>query len=194
MDCASSGFYKDGKYHLEAEGRSYTNAEFAEYLESLVNGFPIISIEDGMDENDWEGWKLLTEKLGGKVQLVGDDLFVTNRKSLPKALKRRIKRTIGQSQPNRYLSETLKAVDLANRNRYASVMSHRSGETEDGTIADLAVATNCMQIKAAFFKPFSISWLKILPSAAYRGRVGGSRRLPSRCPILPTGQIRIVMV
>ena len=111
MDCASSEFYKDGKYHLEAEGKAYTSEEFADYLADLVSKYPIISIEDGMDENDWAGWKLLTEKLGGKV------------------------------------SETLQAVDLAKRNRYASVMSHRSGETEDSTIADLAVATNCMQIK-----------------------------------------------
>lgn len=148
LDCASSEFYKDGKYHLEAEGRSYTNAEFAEYLEGLVNEFPIISIEDGMDENDWEGWKLLTEKLGGRVQLVGDDLFVTNPKILAEGIEKGVANAL-LVKVNQIgtLSETLKAVDLAKRNRYASVMSHRSGETEDSTIADLAVATNCMQIK-----------------------------------------------
>ena len=104
LDCASSEFYKDGQYHLEAEGRSYTSAEFAEYLEGLVNEFPIISIEDGMDENDWEGWKLLTEKLGKKVQLVGDDLFVTNPKNLGRRHRKRCGKCIaGQSQPNRYI-------------------------------------------------------------------------------------------
>ena len=132
LDCASSEFYKDGKYHLEAEGRSYTSAEFAEYLE----------------ENDWEGWKLLTEKLGGRVQLVGDDLFVTNPKILVEGIEKGVANAL-LVKVNQIgtLSETLKAVDLAKRNRYASVMSHRSGETEDSTIADLAVATNCMQIK-----------------------------------------------
>ena len=148
LDCASSEFYKDGQYHLEAEGRSYTSAEFAEYLEGLVNEFPIISIEDGMDENDWEGWKLLTEKLGKKVQLVGDDLFVTNPKILAEGIEKGVANAL-LVKVNQIgtLSETLQAVDLAKRNRYASVMSHRSGETEDSTIADLAVATNCMQIK-----------------------------------------------
>lgn len=139
LDCASSEFYKDGKYHLEAEGRSYTSAEFAEYLEGLVNEFPIISIEDGMDENDWEGWKLLTEKLGKKVQLVGDDLFVTNPKILAEGIEKGVANAL-LVKVNQIgtLSETLQAVDLAKRNRYASVMSHRSGETEDSTIADLA--------------------------------------------------------
>ena len=148
LDCASSEFYKDGQYHLEAEGRSYTSAEFAEYLEGLVNEFPIVSIEDGMDENDWEGWKLLTEKLGGRVQLVGDDLFVTNPKILAEGIEKGVANAL-LVKVNQIgtLSETLKAVDLAKRNRYTSVMSHRSGETEDSTIADLAVATNCMQIK-----------------------------------------------
>lgn len=148
LDCASSEFYKDGQYHLEAEGRSYTSAEFAEYLEGLVNEFPIVSIEDGMDENDWEGWKLLTEKLGKKVQLVGDDLFVTNPKILAEGIEKGVANAL-LVKVNQIgtLSETLQAVDLAKRNRYASVMSHRSGETEDSTIADLAVATNCMQIK-----------------------------------------------
>ncbi|MFC3873003.1 phosphopyruvate hydratase [Neisseria musculi] len=148
LDCASSEFYKDGKYHLSAEGLALSSEEFADYLAKLADAYPIISIEDGMDENDWAGWKHLTEKLGKRVQLVGDDLFVTNPKILAEG--------IGQGIANALLvkvnqigtlSETLKAVDLAKRNRYASVMSHRSGETEDSTIADLAVATNCMQIK-----------------------------------------------
>ena len=148
LDCASSEFYKDGKYHLEAEGKAYTSEEFADYLADLVAKYPIISIEDGMDENDWEGWKLLTDKLGGKVQLVGDDLFVTNPKILAEGIEKGVANAL-LVKVNQIgtLSETLKAVDLAKRNRYASVMSHRSGETEDSTIADLAVATNCMQIK-----------------------------------------------
>lgn len=148
LDCASSEFYKDGKYHLSAENKSLSSAEFADYLADLVEKFPIISIEDGMDENDWEGWKLLTEKLGNKVQLVGDDLFVTNPKILAEGIEAGIANAL-LVKVNQIgtLSETLKAVELAKRNRYTSVMSHRSGETEDSTIADLAVATNCMQIK-----------------------------------------------
>ena len=135
LDCASSEFYKDGKYHLEAEGKAYTSEEFADYLADLVAKYPIISIEDGMDENDWEGWKLLT-------------LVVTNPKSLAEGIEKGVANAL-LVKVNQIgtLSETLKAVDLAKRNRYASVMSHRSGETEDSTIADLAVATNCMQIK-----------------------------------------------
>lgn len=148
LDCASSEFYKDGQYHLSAEGLALSSAEFADYLAKLVNDYPIISIEDGMSEHDWEGWKLLTERLGGKVQLVGDDLFVTN----PAILAEGIEQSLANAllvKVNQIgtLSETLKAVDLAKRHRYTSVMSHRSGETEDSTIADLAVATNCMQIK-----------------------------------------------
>ena len=148
MDCASSEFYRDGKYHLSAEGLALSSEEFADYLAKLVDEYPIVSIEDGMDENDWAGWKLLTERLGDKVQLVGDDLFVTN----PAILAEGIEQGLANSllvKVNQIgtLTETLKAVDLAKRNRYTSVMSHRSGETEDNTIADLAVATNCMQIK-----------------------------------------------
>lgn len=148
MDCASSEFYQDGKYHLEAEGKAYTSEEFAQYLADLVAKYPIISIEDGMDENDWAGWKHLTEKLGDKVQLVGDDLFVTNPKILAEGIEQGVANAL-LVKVNQIgtLSETLSAVDLAKRNRYTSVMSHRSGETEDSTIADLAVATNCMQIK-----------------------------------------------
>ncbi|WP_373699351.1 phosphopyruvate hydratase [Neisseria dentiae] len=148
LDCASSEFYKDGKYHLSAEGLALSSEEFADYLARLADTYPIISIEDGMDENDWAGWKHLTEKLGKRVQLVGDDLFVTNPKILAEGIEQGIANAL-LVKVNQIgtLSETLKAVDLAKRNRYASVMSHRSGETEDSTIADLAVATNCMQIK-----------------------------------------------
>ncbi|MCS4534170.1 MULTISPECIES: phosphopyruvate hydratase [Neisseria] len=148
LDCASSEFYKDGKYHLSAEGLALTSEEFADYLAKLVDAYPIISIEDGMDENDLAGWKHLTEKLGGKVQLVGDDLFVTNPKILAEGIEQGIANAL-LVKVNQIgtLSETLKAVELAKRNRYTSIMSHRSGETEDSTIADLAVATNCMQIK-----------------------------------------------
>ncbi|MCX8747238.1 phosphopyruvate hydratase [Snodgrassella sp. B3800] len=148
LDCASSEFYKDGHYHLTAEGLNLTSAQFADYLTELVNKYPIVSIEDGMSEHDWDGWKLLTERLGKKVQLVGDDLFVTN----PAILSEGIAQGLANSllvKVNQIgtLSETLKAVDLAKRSGYTSVMSHRSGETEDSTIADLAVGTNCMQIK-----------------------------------------------
>ena len=148
LDCASSEFYKDGKYHLSAEGLELTSEQFAAYLANLADQYPIVSIEDGMSEHDWAGWKILTDKLGDKIQLVGDDLFVTN----PAILAEGIEQGLANSllvKVNQIgtLTETLKAVDLAKRNRYTSVMSHRSGETEDNTIADLAVATNCMQIK-----------------------------------------------
>ncbi len=148
LDCASSEFYKDGKYHLSAEGLALSSDQFADYLAKLVDEYPIVSIEDGMSEHDWDGWKILTDRLGHKVQLVGDDLFVTN----PAILAEGIAQGLGNAllvKVNQIgtLSETLKAVDLAKRHRYTSVMSHRSGETEDSTIADLAVATNCMQIK-----------------------------------------------
>lgn len=148
LDCASSEFYKDGKYHLEGEGKSFTSAEFVDYLAGLVAKYPIISIEDGLDESDWDGWKLLTEKLGDKVQLVGDDLFVTN----PKILKKGIEQKVGNAILIKYnqigsLTETLDAIYMAKEAGYATVISHRSGETEDATIADLAVATAAGQIK-----------------------------------------------
>ncbi|ALI56034.1 phosphopyruvate hydratase [Celeribacter marinus] len=148
LDCASSEYYVDGKYELKGEGKSLTSAENADYLAALCADYPIISIEDGMDEDDWDGWKLLTDKIGDKIQLVGDDLFVTN----PKRLKDGIDQGVANSMLVKVnqigtLSETLKAVDMAHRARYTNVMSHRSGETEDATIADLAVATNCGQIK-----------------------------------------------
>ena len=189
LDCASSEFYKDGQYHLEAEGRSYTSAEFAEYLEGLVNEFPIISIEDGMDENDWEGWKLLTEKLGGRVQLVGDDLFVTNPKILAEGIEKGVANAL-LVKVNQIgtLSETLQAVDLAKRNRYASVMSHRSGETEDSTIADLAVATNCMQIKTGSLSR-SDRMAKYNQLLRIEEELAEDRLLPWQSRILPIGQM-----
>ncbi len=148
LDCASSEFYKDGQYHLSAEGLALSSAEFVDYLARLVDAYPIVSIEDGMSEHDWQGWKLLTQRLGQKVQLVGDDLFVTNPAILAQGIEQGLANAL-LVKVNQIgtLSETLQAVDLAKRNRYTSVMSHRSGETEDSTIADLAVATNCMQIK-----------------------------------------------
>ncbi|ATG47201.1 phosphopyruvate hydratase [Celeribacter ethanolicus] len=148
LDCASTEYYEGGKYEMKGEGKSLTSEENADYLVELCNDYPIISIEDGMAEDDWAGWKLLTEKLGDKVQLVGDDLFVTN----PERLASGIEQGVANSMLVKVnqigsLSETLKAVDMAHRARYTNVMSHRSGETEDATIADLAVATNCGQIK-----------------------------------------------
>ncbi|MBD3804765.1 MAG: phosphopyruvate hydratase [Thioclava sp.] len=148
MDCASTEYYKGGKYEMKGEGLSLTSEENVDYLEKLLGAYPIISIEDGMAEDDWEGWKLLTERLGDKVQLVGDDLFVTN----PARLADGIKQGVANSMLVKVnqigtLTETLQAVDMAHRARYTNVMSHRSGETEDATIADLAVATNCGQIK-----------------------------------------------
>lgn len=148
LDAASSEFYKDGMYVLASENRSLTSAQFADLLADWVSKYPIISIEDGMDENDWDGWKLLTDKVGDKVQLVGDDLFVTN----PKILQQGIDKGVANSiliKVNQIgtLSETLDAINLAKENGYTAVVSHRSGETEDTTIADLAVATNAGQIK-----------------------------------------------
>ena len=148
LDVASSEFFKKGEYHLEGEGKSYSSAQFVNYLAGIVAKYPVISIEDGCAENDWEGWKLLSDKLGKKVQLVGDDLFVTN----PKILAEGIEKGLANSllvKVNQIgtLSETLAAVSMAQRAGYTAVMSHRSGETEDSTIADLAVATNCGQIK-----------------------------------------------
>ncbi|WP_348945053.1 phosphopyruvate hydratase [Chitinibacter sp. FCG-7] len=151
LDCAASEYYDKatGNYVFKKSGgRTFTSIEMVDYLESLVNKYPIISIEDGMGERDWDGWKVLTDRLGKKVQLVGDDLFVTNTKILAEGIKRGICNSI-LIKVNQIgsLTETLAAVELAKRSGYTSVMSHRSGETEDATIADLAVATNCMQIK-----------------------------------------------
>ena len=148
LDCASTEFFKDGVYDLEGEGKKFDAAGMVAYLEDLVARYPIASIEDGCGEDDWEGWKLLTDRLGKKIQLVGDDLFVTN----PERLRRGIGAGTGNSilvKVNQIgtLSETLDAVEIAHRAGFTAVMSHRSGETEDSTIADLAVATNCGQIK-----------------------------------------------
>ncbi len=148
LDCAASEYYADGMYNLKGEGKVLSSGENAEYLADLAARYPIISIEDGMHEDDWEGWKLLTDQIGDKVQLVGDDLFVTNTKRLADGISQGVANSI-LVKVNQIgtLTETLEAVDMAHRAGYTSVMSHRSGETEDATIADLAVATNCGQIK-----------------------------------------------
>ena len=148
LDCASTEYFHDGKYHLSGENKVLSSKENATYLAKLVTDYPIVSIEDGMSEDDWEGWEILTKELGNKIQLVGDDLFVTN----PKRLKKGIEISCANSMLVKVnqigtLTETLEAVNLAHSANYTNVMSHRSGETEDTTIADLAVATNCGQIK-----------------------------------------------
>ncbi len=148
LDCAATEYFKDGSYVLSGEGKTLSPEENAKYLADLANDYPIISIEDGMSEDDWEGWAALTDMVGDKIQLVGDDLFVTN----PARLEMGIEKGVANSMLVKVnqigtLTETLKAVDMAHRARYTNVMSHRSGETEDATIADLAVATNCGQIK-----------------------------------------------
>ncbi|MCO8145392.1 phosphopyruvate hydratase [Rhodovulum tesquicola] len=148
LDCASTEYFRDGKYEMTGEGLSLTAAENVDYLAGLCADYPIISIEDGCAEDDWEGWKALTEALGGKVQLVGDDLFVTNPVRLAEGIASGVANAmLVKVNQIGTLTETLAAVDMAHRARYANVMSHRSGETEDATIADLAVATNCGQIK-----------------------------------------------
>ncbi len=148
LDVASTEFFSDGVYTLAGEGRSLSPAEFADYLTDLVGRYPIVSIEDGMAEEDWDGWAALTANLGDRIQLVGDDLFVTNTERLARGIEVGVANSI-LVKVNQIgsLTETLEAVELATRNRYTSVMSHRSGETEDVTISDLAVATNCGQIK-----------------------------------------------
>jgi enolase len=148
LDVASSEFYKDGNYVLEAENRTFTSAQFSKYLADLVAKYPIITVEDGMSEGDWEGWGILTKALGEKIQLVGDDLFVTNTKILKEGIDKRIANAI-LIKVNQIgtLTETLAAIDMADKAHYASVVSHRSGETEDNTIADIAVATAATQIK-----------------------------------------------
>ncbi|TVY10293.1 phosphopyruvate hydratase [Paenibacillus cremeus] len=148
MDVASTEFFKDGKYHLEGEGKSFTSAEWVDFLAAWVEKYPIISIEDGCSEDDWDGWKLLTEKLGSKVQLVGDDLFVTNTSRLSTGIEQGIGNSI-LVKVNQIgtLTETFDAIEMAKRAGYTAVISHRSGESEDSTIADIAVATNAGQIK-----------------------------------------------
>ncbi len=148
LDCAATEFFKDGKYNYEGEGVTRSIKEQAEYLAKLATAYPIISIEDGLSEDDWDGWKQVTELIGDKVQLVGDDLFVTNTKRLSQGIEKSIANAI-LVKVNQIgsLTETLEAVEMAHKAAYRAVMSHRSGETEDATIADLAVATNCGQIK-----------------------------------------------
>ena len=148
LDPAMSEIYKDGRYHLAGEGKVLTSDELVAYWARLVNTYPIVSIEDGMAEDDWDGWSALSQELGSKVQLVGDDLFVTNAARLAMGIERKIGNSV-LIKLNQIgtLTETLETIELASRHRYTSVMSHRSGETEDATIADLSVATNCGQIK-----------------------------------------------
>ena len=148
LDCAASEFFKDGRYLLESEGLSLSSAEFTDYLAGLADRYPIASIEDGLAENDWNGWRQLTERLGAKIQLVGDDLFVTNTQILKEGVRQRVANAI-LVKPNQIgtLTETFAAIELAKRCAYGTVISHRSGETEDTTIADLAVGSNALQIK-----------------------------------------------
>ena len=148
MDCAASEFYKDGKYRFEAEKLSYTSAQFVDLLSTWCDKYPIVSIEDGMAEGDWDGWELLTQRLGKNIQLVGDDVFVTNTRILAEGIRRGVANSI-LIKINQIgtLSETFEAVEMARRAGYTSVISHRSGETEDSTIADIAVGTNAGQIK-----------------------------------------------
>ena len=148
LDAAASEFYEDGIYHLESEGRKFTSAQFVDYLTGLVDRFPIITVEDGMAEADWAGWSILTQRLGRRVQIVGDDLFVTNTKILREGIARGIANSI-LIKPNQIgtLTETFAAIEMAKRAGYTAVVSHRSGETEDSTIADIAVGTNALQIK-----------------------------------------------
>jgi enolase len=145
---ASSEFFRDGRYELASEHRSFTPAEFSQYLADLAARYPIITIEDGMSEADWSGWSLLTEQLGRKIQLVGDDIFVTNTRILAEGIARGVANAI-LIKPNQIgtLTETLAAISMAEQAHYASIISHRSGETEDCTIADIAVATAATQIK-----------------------------------------------
>ncbi|MEY3147979.1 MAG: enolase [Actinomycetota bacterium] len=148
LDPAMSEIYKDGRYHLAGEGKVLTSDELVAYWARLVNTYPIVSIEDGMAEDDWDGWSALSQELGSKIQLIGDDLFVTNAARLAMGIERKIGNSV-LIKLNQIgtLTETLETIELASRHRYTSVMSHRSGETEDATIADLSVATNCGQIK-----------------------------------------------
>jgi enolase len=148
LDVASTEFHEHGQYHLDSEGRKFTAAQFADYVASLAERYPILTIEDGMAEADWEGWSILTRRLGQKLQLVGDDLFVTNTEILARGIAENVANAI-LIKPNQIgtLTETLEAIDMATGAGYAAVVSHRSGETEDSTIADIAVGTAATQIK-----------------------------------------------
>ncbi|RMB08788.1 phosphopyruvate hydratase [Eilatimonas milleporae] len=180
LDAASTEFYRDGAYHLAGEGKTLSSAEMADYWADLTGRYPILSIEDGMAEDDWDGWRILTEAIGEKVQLVGDDLFVTNPSRLSQGITDHVANSI-LVKVNQIgtLTETFDAVEMAHRARYTAVMSHRSGETEDSTIADLAVATNCGQIKTgslarsdrlAKYNQLIRIEEQLGPSASYAGR------------------------
>jgi enolase len=185
LDAASTEFYKDGKYNLEGEGKTLDSAGMAKYLADLAARYPIVSIEDGMAEDDWDGWAHLTKELGGKLQLVGDDVFVTNKARLERGIKAGIANSLlVKLNQIGTLSETLEAVDTAHRAGYTAVFSHRSGETEDATIADLAVATNCGQIKTgslsrsdrlAKYNQLLRIWDELGPEARYLGRAALKR-------------------
>ncbi len=187
LDCAASEFYKDGKYVLEGEGGiSLTSQEWTDMLATWVDKYPIISIEDGMAEGDWDGWKILTDRLGKNVQIVGDDLFVTNTRILKEGIDRGIANSI-LIKINQIgtLTETFAAIEMAKRAGYTAVISHRSGETEDSTISDIAVGTNAGQIKDRFAEPLGPHG-QVQPTAAHRGRPGrcGDLSRP-RCVLQP---------
>ena len=186
LDPAMSELYRDGSYHLEGEGKVLSRSEMVSWWASIVDRYPIVSIEDGMAEDDWDGWKELTDAVGSRVQLVGDDLFVTNARRLRMGIDRKVANSV-LVKVNQIgtLSETLDTVELATRHAYTSVMSHRSGETEDATIADLAVATNCGQIKTgaparsdrvAKYNQLLRIEQQLGESAAFRGRAALSPR------------------
>src|SRR5690348_11940545 len=185
LDAASTEFYKDGRYHLESEHRQYSSAEFADYLAGLVKRFPIVSIEDGMAENDWQGWKILTDKLGKSVQLVGDDVFVTNTKILKEGIRRGVANSI-LIKVNQIgtLTETLDAIDTAVKAGYTAVVSHRSGETEDHTIADIAVGSKATQIKTGSLSRSDRlakynQLLRIQETLGAKARYHGTRAFPA---------------
>lgn len=185
LDCAASEFYRDGKYDLSGEGRAFTSEEFADYLASLCDQYPILSIEDGMDESDWDGWAVQTEKLGGRIQLVGDDLFVTNTSILERGINSGVANSILiKFNQIGSLTETLAAINMAKAAGYTAVISHRSGETEDTTIADLAVATAAGQIKTgslcrsdrvAKYNRLLVIEEELGAAAPYRGKAEFSR-------------------
>jgi enolase len=186
LDCAATEFFKDGKYVYEGEGKTRSAVEQAQYLADLASRYPIVSIEDGMAEDDFAGWKALTDKVGAKCQLVGDDLFVTNVKRLSQGIEQGMANSI-LIKVNQIgtLTETLAAVEMAHKAAYTAVMSHRSGETEDSTIADLAVATNCGQIKTGSLARSDRTakynqLLRIEEELGDQARYGGRRAVTAR--------------
>jgi enolase len=191
LDVASSEFFKGGEYHLESEGRKFTPTQFVDYLEGLANRYPIITIEDGMAEGDWDGWATLTQRLGRRIQLVGDDLFVTNTKILREGIVKGVANSI-LIKPNQIgtLTETLEAIEMAADAGYSAVVSHRSGETEDSTIADIAVATRATQIKTgslcrsdriAKYNQLLRIEAELGKDASYAGRAAFPVPLPASC-------------